>query len=56
MMITDLQGKRMNQQELKASQGKMNTTIDVSAYSPGMYLVHLVATDGHLTKKFIVID
>jgi hypothetical protein len=56
MMITDLQGKRMIQQEIKASQGKMNTTIDVSAYSPGMYLVHLVTTDGHLTKKFIVIE
>lgn len=57
LVVTDFRGKLVNQRVVKAAKGKVESRVDVSAFSSGMYVVHVITTDGqHLTKKFIVID
>jgi hypothetical protein len=56
LMVTDLSGKVVNQQQVKGLRGKVQTSIDASNYAPGVYMIHLVTSKGRLNGKFIVVD
>ncbi len=56
LMVTDLSGKVISQQQLIGLKGEVRTTIDASNYAPGVYMVHLISAQGRLNGKFIVVD
>ncbi|KAA3633126.1 MAG: T9SS C-terminal target domain-containing protein, partial [Bacteroidetes bacterium] len=56
LMVTDLNGKVVSQQQLNALKGNVKTTIDASNFGSGVYMVHLLTDTGRLNGKFIVVD
>ena len=56
LVVTDLNGKTMQMQQITADAGKQQAILDVSGLSASMYLVHLITDQGRVTEKFVVID
>lgn len=54
LFVTDFHGKRIRQEQFKGLQGLVDTKIDVNRYPAGIYFVHLLTPQGHVTRKFVV--
>ena len=55
IVITDLQGRRIKQQEYFAAEGINQTTVDVGTYAEGIYVLHVITTKERRSKKFVLI-
>lgn len=56
LIITDLNGKMIQMQELMTEAGKQQTQLDVSRLSASIYLLHLITEQERITEKFVVLD
>lgn len=54
LQVTDLQGRTMGQEQFRAAQGQLETTVDVNSYPAGIYIMHMMTPAGRITKKFVV--
>ncbi|MBX2877404.1 MAG: T9SS type A sorting domain-containing protein, partial [Saprospiraceae bacterium] len=54
LQVTDLQGRTMSQEQFRAVQGRLETTVDVYSYPAGIYFMHMMTPSGKITKKFMV--
>ena len=55
LLVTDLNGRVLNQQPLNGDAGRQETRVDASRMAPGVYFVHLLSQGAKLTKQFVVV-
>ncbi|MEZ5038491.1 MAG: T9SS type A sorting domain-containing protein [Saprospiraceae bacterium] len=55
LILTDLSGKVMRQEQVNLQEGQQRKELDTSLLSPGIYFVHLVTKEERVAKKFVVI-
>ena len=54
MLVTDVQGRFVVDQQLQRTRGEQRIKINTSDLEAGTYLLHLLAPDGKSTKRFVV--
>ena len=55
LIITDINGRMIQQQTIAANQGLQSTIIEVNNYAAGYYLLHILTDSERLTQKFVVV-
>jgi hypothetical protein len=54
VFVTDMAGRMMQQQQWLTTSGEQMHTLNVSQFSPGIYLLHMINGNERVTKKFVV--
>ena len=52
--VTDVTGKNFWQAQWNVVSGKQRQSLDVSQFAAGMYTLHLISGDQHVSQKFVV--
>jgi len=52
--LRDINGKLMENRQLYLNSGATKYSLDISAYSPGIYIVRIIMADSVITQKLIV--
>ena len=55
IVLTDLQGRIIKQQDFLAIKGTNDTSVEVSPYPQGIYILHLITDKERRSKKFVLI-
>ncbi|MCB0556003.1 MAG: T9SS type A sorting domain-containing protein, partial [Phaeodactylibacter sp.] len=54
LLITDLTGRVMQQQQIMADAGRQEAKLDASTFVSGVYIIHLVSNGERVMQKFVV--
>ena len=54
LYVTDMTGKQLKQQQWTATAGQQRQKLDVSQLPAGIYMLHLINGEEHVTQKFVV--
>ena len=56
MAISDLSGKILQNRQFNTDRGLQEIEVDASRLNGGIYLMHIISTEGTVSKKFVVIE
>ena len=56
LQVTDLAGRQLYQAPVQVEAGMFQTAIDVKAFGPGVYQLHLISPEGMVTERFVVLQ